>query len=90
MRDLEREDNEGGTTPASRCCTMKFDGTQGAAVIQWRGRAIQPVPKLIDLGKEKGYVLYDDVTDLLPEEMSSGPEADDLLRTGRGRHRPAG
>ncbi|MCL4794127.1 MAG: RNA polymerase sigma factor RpoD [Bryobacteraceae bacterium] len=35
--------------------------------------------KLIELGKEKGYVLYDDVTDMLPEEMSSGPELDDLL-----------
>ena len=35
--------------------------------------------KLIDLGKEKGYVLYDDVTELLSEEISAGPELDDLL-----------
>ena len=35
--------------------------------------------KLIDLGKEKGYVLYDDVTDLLPEDMGAGPELDDIL-----------
>ena len=35
--------------------------------------------KLIELGKVKGYVLYDDVTDVLPEEMSTGPELDDLL-----------
>jgi RNA polymerase primary sigma factor len=35
--------------------------------------------KLIELGKEKGYVLYEDVTDMLPEEMATGPELDDLL-----------
>jgi RNA polymerase primary sigma factor len=35
--------------------------------------------KLINLGKEKGYVLYDDVTDLLPEDMGAGPELDDIL-----------
>ena len=35
--------------------------------------------KLIDLGKEKGYVLYDDVAELVPEELTSGPELDDLL-----------
>ncbi|MBE7543996.1 MAG: RNA polymerase sigma factor RpoD [Bryobacteraceae bacterium] len=33
----------------------------------------------MELGKVKGYVLYDDVTDVLPEEMSTGPELDDLL-----------
>ncbi|MBI4891867.1 MAG: RNA polymerase sigma factor RpoD, partial [Acidobacteria bacterium] len=35
--------------------------------------------KLIELGKQKGYVLYDDVTEVLPEELNSGPELDDLL-----------
>ncbi len=35
--------------------------------------------QLIDLGKEKGYVLYDDVTEMLPEEVTAGPELDDLL-----------
>ena len=37
--------------------------------------------QLIDMGKEKGYILYDDVTDLLPEEVTSGPELDDLFAT---------
>jgi RNA polymerase primary sigma factor len=35
--------------------------------------------KLIDLGKEKGYVLYDDVTVLLPDDLTAGPELDDIL-----------
>jgi RNA polymerase primary sigma factor len=35
--------------------------------------------QLVDAGKEKGYVLYDEVNDLLPDELSTGPELDDLL-----------
>ncbi len=35
--------------------------------------------KLIDAGKEKGYLLYDDVTEVLPEDLSGGAELDDLL-----------
>jgi RNA polymerase primary sigma factor len=34
---------------------------------------------LVDSGKEKGYVLYDEVSELLPDEMSTGPELEDLL-----------
>jgi RNA polymerase primary sigma factor len=34
---------------------------------------------LMDAGKEKGYVLYDEVSDLLPDDISSGPELDDIL-----------
>ncbi len=37
------------------------------------------IKQLMDLGKEKGFVLYDDVNELLPEELSTGPELDDLL-----------
>ncbi len=31
------------------------------------------------MGKERGYVLYDDVSDLLPDDLSTGSELDDLL-----------
>src|SRR5262245_44090344 len=34
------------------------------------------VQKLIDIGKEKGYLLYDEVSDLLPPEI--GASAEDL------------
>jgi len=38
------------------------------------------VQKLIDIGKEKGYLLYDEVSDLLPPEISSSAEdLDDLF-----------
>ena len=35
--------------------------------------------QLVDSGKEKGYVLYDEVNDLLPDEMTGTPELEDLL-----------
>ena len=35
--------------------------------------------QLVDSGKEKGYVLYDEVNELLPDELTTGPELDDLL-----------
>jgi RNA polymerase primary sigma factor len=34
---------------------------------------------LMDSGKDKGYVLYDDVSELLPEEISGGRELEDIL-----------
>jgi RNA polymerase primary sigma factor len=35
--------------------------------------------KLINLGKEKGYLLYDEVNDLLPSDVHSAEDLDDLL-----------
>ncbi len=35
--------------------------------------------QLMESGKEKGYVLYDDVSGLLPEDVAAGPDLDDLL-----------
>src|SRR5262249_21075666 len=37
------------------------------------------VQKLIDIGKEKGYLLYDEVSDLLPEIDASAQDLDDLF-----------
>jgi len=39
------------------------------------------VRKLINLGKERGYLLYDEVNDILPAEVHSSEEIDDLLST---------
>ncbi len=35
--------------------------------------------QLIDSGKEKGYVSYDDINELLPDEFAEGQDLDDLL-----------
>ncbi|HUQ90605.1 MAG TPA: RNA polymerase sigma factor RpoD [Bryobacteraceae bacterium] len=35
--------------------------------------------QLMHMGKEKGYVLYDEVNEILPDDISGGPEIDDLL-----------
>ena len=39
------------------------------------------VRQLIALGKERGYLLYDEVNDTLPAEVHSSEEIDDLLST---------
>jgi RNA polymerase primary sigma factor len=36
---------------------------------------------LIEVGKEKGYLTYGDVNDMLPEEISSADDLDDLITT---------
>ena len=35
--------------------------------------------QLMDVGKEKGYVLYDEVNEVLADDFSGGRELDDLL-----------
>ena len=39
------------------------------------------VRQLINMGKERGYLLYDEVNDILPAEVHSSEEIDDLLST---------
>ena len=35
--------------------------------------------RLIEMGKERGYVLYDDVSELLPDDIGASGDLDDLL-----------
>jgi len=37
------------------------------------------VQQLISIGREKGYLMYDEVNDLLPEEINTSEEIDDIL-----------
>ncbi len=37
------------------------------------------VQRLVEMGKEKGYVLYDDVSQVLPGDMATGSELDEVL-----------
>ncbi len=39
------------------------------------------VRQLISIGKEKGYLLYDEVNELLPSDLTSADELDDLFST---------
>ena len=39
------------------------------------------VRQLINMGKERGYLLYDEVNDMLPAEVHSSGEIDDLFST---------
>ena len=49
------------------------------------------IDNLIEVGKEKGYLTYGDVNDMLPEEIGSADDMDDLMTTiGTPGHRSAG
>ena len=39
------------------------------------------IKKLVDAGKEKGYLTYDQVNDLIPHDVHSPEDLDDLLTT---------
>src|SRR5205809_7411955 len=39
----------------------------------------EEVRQLINLGRERGYLLYDEVNDVLPEEMHSPEDLDDMF-----------
>ena len=39
------------------------------------------VMELIALGKQKGYLLYDEVNDLLPADVQNSEEIEDILAT---------
>ena len=51
----------------------------GGAERQADNKKIKEVKKLIDLGKEKGYLTYDDVNDMLPAEVVSPDQIDDVM-----------
>jgi RNA polymerase primary sigma factor len=43
------------------------------------------VKQLVDMGKEKGYLLYDEVNDLLPSDVTSSEEMDDMFSMFRAQ-----
>src|SRR5277367_4793522 len=43
------------------------------------GKAKEHVTKILEVGKEKGYITYKQVNDILPEEVVSSEEIDDIL-----------
>ncbi len=42
-------------------------------------KAKEHVTKILEVGKEKGYITYKQVNDILPEEVVSSEEIDDIL-----------
>jgi RNA polymerase primary sigma factor len=43
------------------------------------------IDSLIEVGKEKGYLTYGDVNDMLPDDMNSADDIDDLMTTISGQ-----
>ena len=41
----------------------------------------EDIQKLIDVGKEKGYLTYNEVNDLIPGDLTSPEDLEDLMNT---------
>ncbi|MDH4008883.1 MAG: RNA polymerase sigma factor region1.1 domain-containing protein, partial [Desulfuromonadales bacterium] len=41
--------------------------------------SIEEVQQLIDLGKEKGFLTYEEVNDILPADMVSSEQIEDVM-----------
>src|SRR5437660_2497930 len=73
-RNNKKEQVAGGDTHQKRSAVTVEESLGGLE------EKYDEVQKLIDIGKEKGYLLYDEVSDLLPPEISSSAEdLDDLF-----------
>src|SRR5215204_1545860 len=70
-------------TPKTRAETRpalnKAKNASDAAGEPVEKKNLKEVKKLIDLGKEKGYLTYDDVNDMLPAEDVSPDQNDDIM-----------
>ena len=70
-------------TPKTRAETKptlsKAKSASDAAGEPVEKKNLKEVKKLIDLGKEKGYLTYDDVNDMLPAEVVSPDQIDDVM-----------
>ena len=76
----ERADNSGDRSETGG---RSFRETTWRAGNIWRltTNSKTTFTSLIDTGKEKGYLTYGDVNDMLPEEMTSADDLDDLITT---------
>src|ERR1700680_5128765 len=66
-----------GQARAKACCGR----TRGKLLPLVIEEKYDQVRQLINMGKERGYLLYDEVKDILPAEVHSSGEIDDLLST---------
>jgi len=70
-------------TPASRTAQFcrNFSAGVRTAVAEELDKYEDDIEKLIDTGKEKGYLTYGEVNDLLPGDITTPDDLDDLLTT---------
>src|SRR5215471_19200417 len=70
-------------TPASRTAQFcrNFSAGVPTSVAEELDKYEDDIEKLIDTGKEKGYLTYGEVNDLLPGDITTPDDLDDLLTT---------
>jgi RNA polymerase primary sigma factor len=71
----------------ARQCTVAQYGAEFKIALESRNilaiddKFEHDIDSLIEVGKEKGYLTYGDVNDMLPEEIGSADDLDDLITT---------
>ena len=65
----------------SRCKSTKAPFSQCSTALKGFRLALDDITKLIDAGREKGYLTYNEVNNLIPHDVHSPEALDDLLAT---------
>ena len=65
--------------------TVRKDSVALESILAIDDKYEDDLHSLIDTGKEKGYLTYGDVNDMLPEDMTSADDLDDLMTTISGQ-----
>ena len=68
-------------SPSCRCRINKAPFAPCRTALKGFGLALDDIEKLIDSGKERGYLTYNEVNDLIPHDVHSPEALDDLLAT---------
>ncbi len=68
--------SNGETDGGVRCDTMRFPRAGIEVASEENSNRIR---NLVDVGKAKGYLLYDDVSEILPDELNGGGNLEDIL-----------
>jgi RNA polymerase primary sigma factor len=60
---------------------LRFNCAESRKILAIDDKFEGEIDSLIEVGKEKGYLTYGDVNDILPDELASADDLDDLITT---------
>ena len=69
------------STMAAPAAIWRYNARETRRALAINDKFEDDITNLIDQGKEKGYLTYGEVNDLLPEDMHSADDLDDLITT---------
>jgi hypothetical protein len=70
-----------GVDSAPVRCGAESELDESRSILAIDDKFESDIDSLIEVGKEKGYLTYGDVNDILPDEIGSADDLDDLITT---------